>query len=81
MPLFTRVPFVGPEQLPQLVFVDAGFRFPSTSVSFDATSTVTGISTGVVALSAFATGASLTASTVIVTVAVLLNAPSSSLTA
>ena len=50
---------------------------PSTSLSLPNTATATAVSSGVVAVSSSATGASLTARTVIVTVAVSERPPGS----
>ena len=59
-PLLVTTPLAGPLTMLTLV----GSRFPFTSVSLAATSTVTGVSSVVVALSSLATGGSFTLSTV-----------------
>ena len=65
-PLWVAIPLVGPVTTLAVL----GSRFPSTSVSLATTSTTTGVSSGVVALSSLATGGSFTGVTSIVAVAV-----------
>ncbi len=73
--MFTSVPVLTSEQVAHVVLADVTSRLPSGSLSLAATSMLTAVSSGVLAISLLATGGSLTGSTLMLTVAVAHKGP------